>query len=298
MTEPPKWADRLLVLLPSAGLFGGLLYFIGRRYVETYYDTLGVPPDVLRLEVADYVFEGAQLVRLMLAVAFTILAIVLYRLFTSGTTNGTKDSKDPVAEKCRRRFRCFVICTGTIGFGASSLGLAQRAWPEGEANPVFVGVILLVLIAGAIVGVALFLKQELLGAVVFACRRKWCAIASLSAVLVVMPYSGAGAMGVIIGTLDSDSSRIGHLFDSVVLTADRPAVQELSWKKVDEERFQTEDKLYLLLVNDGNLFFRAKGRGKRVFVVPTDQLSSYTLSDGTQSEEAEPQPSGNSTDPI
>ena len=53
--------SNLLKLIGSLiPIFGGFLYYIGRRFAESYYETLGVPPEALNFSVVDYIFKSIQ----------------------------------------------------------------------------------------------------------------------------------------------------------------------------------------------------------------------------------------------
>jgi len=74
----------LLDLLKLVGsvipIFTGLLYYIGRRFTESYYETLGVPHEALNLSVADYLFKSVQSWwTFLLAIALTYLVFIFWQ---------------------------------------------------------------------------------------------------------------------------------------------------------------------------------------------------------------------------
>jgi hypothetical protein len=58
----------LLQVVPALGLFTGLLVFVGRLYVESYYSYLGIPPSALEFAIQDYTFGSFPLVLFVLVV--------------------------------------------------------------------------------------------------------------------------------------------------------------------------------------------------------------------------------------
>lgn len=60
-------------------IFGGFLYYVGRRFGESYYETLGVPHEALNFSVADYLFKSIQSWVFLIAVALTYLVFILWQ---------------------------------------------------------------------------------------------------------------------------------------------------------------------------------------------------------------------------
>jgi hypothetical protein len=65
-SKPSDAKDTLIklaqILLPIAGLFTALSYFLGRLHIESYYYTLGITPHVLVFKAEDYMFSSFNLV--------------------------------------------------------------------------------------------------------------------------------------------------------------------------------------------------------------------------------------------
>lgn len=57
------------------GIFAGLLVFLGRLYLESYYSYFGIPPSALHLEVQDYTFVSFPLVLFVLMLS---AGVILY----------------------------------------------------------------------------------------------------------------------------------------------------------------------------------------------------------------------------
>jgi hypothetical protein len=60
-------------------IFGGFLYYVGRRFTESYYETLGVPHEALNFSVADYLFKSMQSWVFLIAIALTYLVFILWQ---------------------------------------------------------------------------------------------------------------------------------------------------------------------------------------------------------------------------
>lgn len=71
-----NWLPRLLPLLSLIPIFGvvtGLLVFLGRLYLESYYSFFGIPPSSLDLDIQDYTFGAFPLVLFVLVVTAGVL---------------------------------------------------------------------------------------------------------------------------------------------------------------------------------------------------------------------------------
>ena len=64
--------QKALPILPAIGLFAGLLVFLGRLYLESYYSFFGVPASALEFEVQDYTFGSFPIVLFMLVMAVSV----------------------------------------------------------------------------------------------------------------------------------------------------------------------------------------------------------------------------------
>lgn len=66
-------ALRLLPIVPAIGAFAGLVTFLGRLYLESYYSFFGIPPSALAFEVQDYAFGSFPLILFVLVVTVTVV---------------------------------------------------------------------------------------------------------------------------------------------------------------------------------------------------------------------------------
>ena len=57
------------ILLPVAGIFAALSYFLGRLHIEAYYYALGITPHVLDFKPEDYMFSSFNLVIMCLTIS-------------------------------------------------------------------------------------------------------------------------------------------------------------------------------------------------------------------------------------
>jgi len=73
VSQPSDARDTLLklaqILLPVAGIFAALSYFLGRLHIEAYYYALGITPHVLRFSTEDYMFSSFNLVIMCLEIS-------------------------------------------------------------------------------------------------------------------------------------------------------------------------------------------------------------------------------------
>ena len=96
-------------------------------------------------------------------------------------------------------------------------------------------------------------------------------------VFLIYPYVTAGSYGSATGAVDAQQHRLADIFQEVQLTAEKP-LAGLQWEQQDDGLWTTKGTLYLLTVRNDNLFIRPEGEDARVIVVPTKNVSSYSLS--------------------
>ena len=96
-------------------------------------------------------------------------------------------------------------------------------------------------------------------------------------VFLIYPYVTAGSYGSSMGALDARQHRLDDVFQEVQLTTEKP-IAGLKWEQQDDGFWTTKGRLYLLTVRNDNLFVRPEGEDARVIVVPTKDISAYSLS--------------------
>ena len=83
--QPTNWlstAQRFLPIIPAVGVFAGLLVFLGRLYLESYYSYFGIPPSALNLDVQDYAFGSFPVVLFVLVASSGVL--IYWRAMPAG----------------------------------------------------------------------------------------------------------------------------------------------------------------------------------------------------------------------
>ena len=96
-------------------------------------------------------------------------------------------------------------------------------------------------------------------------------------ILLLFPYLASVTWGATIGSWDSESNRLDKVFPSITLTAEKPLTEDLQWENTSEGLVQTEEKAYLIIENNDQLFIRPLAHGNETLVIPTKELSSYKL---------------------
>lgn len=70
--------ELLTLVFSVIPIFGSFLYYLGRRYTESYFEVLGVPPDALTFSFADYLYIAIKHWLFLIAVVLTSLVFVLW----------------------------------------------------------------------------------------------------------------------------------------------------------------------------------------------------------------------------
>jgi hypothetical protein len=281
--------DLLTRLIPMAGVFGALLYFVGRRYTEGYLNTIGVPPHLLNYGVADYMFQGAQPWRLLIVLIFVFLGFLLYRFGMPESSPWGGGFKIELKRMWHQAKTLTVSGEIKVG-GIFMLFFMLGYYP-------FI-VVLLILFAIGFFGpnnlalqlVLLFLSAIAVGfAILILTDRNSTSIMKSSSVLAwsffvtalvvffIFPYIVAGSYGVVSGVLDTGPNNLGRSFQEVQLTAEKP-IAGFEWEQQDNGLWRTKDKLYVLASSNENLFIRSEGNDTQTMVIPTDRILSFSLS--------------------
>jgi len=145
------WVQRIITVAAAVGApsasFVGLAWFVGRQYQRSYYDTLGIPFDLLSYSREDYalsftpsaVFAVAPVVGALLGV---ILAVTLHREEVPGTLKElVKGKVVPNAGSGREReFNLFrALAANLLPLSAVVLFWAVLIW--GYDDPVFLSIV-------------------------------------------------------------------------------------------------------------------------------------------------------------
>jgi len=275
MNMDNRW-PKLGLLISAATLFGALLYFVGRRYTDAYFSTVGIPSNLLRFEVADYMYQGAHPIEMLIALGFTVLGIGLLRFVTR--QNNAAESKPYT-----RMTTIFIV--GYFVYFVFMLVILALLDIFGVRDVALTLAALVSSLFAAGWGIMMFFDQNLLSRVKRSRRLSRLLVLGGALSVFLFPYLGAGAWGAYMGTYDTSPQRISQVFQTIVLTAKQPIIEELAWESQDEGIFQTKDRLYLLLSNNGRLFIRAEGWDDKLFVIYSDTLYSFTLDTSSNEED-------------
>lgn len=285
MNDHDRWSIWKEFIIPGVVIFGPLLYFVGRRYTETYFAATGIPSYMLKFEPGDFVYQGAHPIRILIVLCFTLLGIGLYKFITSKyiIERPQQSPKKTIWARARdfSKTKEYLNVTFIVGFFAyyaiALLVLMPIEIFGGKPNVAIEFSILICVIISGVLGAMILFDQRILP--IIKCSR-WMRRAILwggAVVLFLFPYITAGAYGTLNGTIDTSQQRIGQVFPNIVLTAQQPANKAIKWQKQDTGLFQTQDTLYLLLFNDGRLFIRSESQYDKTIIIDIDIISSFAV---------------------
>jgi len=266
---------------------GYLLYYIGRRYIEGYYQTLGIPASLLQFSFQDYVYEGAHPFLFSAAIAFVLLLIGLIRFYQMKVIEEKIEQKGTsvwrrlweTLKNRRKRENCFTIAFFTYEYVISGgwLFYVCLLWLFGppELTLATMTIILIVLIGGmGIIAmwldelvVSFFRKNKFLTKVFFV-------ITVL--VLIVIPHLGGYSMGIFASTLHTSQDNLARNFKHIELVASQPANEHFSWNKAEDGLYHTTSTQYFILNNTESLFI-IPSSNNCIVVVPKDSIVSFTI---------------------
>ncbi|MBA7608035.1 hypothetical protein ES703_15209 [subsurface metagenome] len=269
----------LLDLLKLVGslipIFGGFLYYVGRRFTESYYETLGVPHEALNLSVADYLFKSMQSWVFLIAIALTYLVFILWQSvfkkpeFTLEIPSqvARKKSKSEVLINIGRMIiRVFRPKKGDpqllmlCHFFYSIFGLALvLIWilPTAEPNfpaEAFTETMMLVFS----IGLAWLIMTDK-PTINFVRARKRLAqlfIASIVFTMIISMQLLPHGIGRFAGIVQTNPYRIEQAFPSIKIIANKTLwSQDIGWVEQDS-MYETKDRLILILENNDGVFVK------------------------------------------
>ena len=256
-------------------VFGGFLYYIGRRYAESYYEVLGVPNEALGFSVADYLFASVRSWMFLLAIALTLLVFALWQSVSekARSTLETPDQRSKKESKCatlinagRVLIRAFRYRKGDpqllmLGyFFHSVLGLAlllllvlPTAEPSFRAEAVVVTTMLVFS-----VGLAWLIATDQPTMHFIRARKKLrqLFVASTIITIVVSMQLLPHGIGRFVGIMQTDPYRIDRFLPAIRITAGRALWSgDIQWVERDG-MYETQDTLIMILQNNDGLFVR------------------------------------------
>jgi hypothetical protein len=267
----------LLKLVGSAiPIFTGFLYYIGRRFAESYYEVLGVPHEALNLSVADYLFRSVQSWWTFLtAIALTYLVFLLlqsvFRKAESVSEIPSQVSKKKSASEvlvnigrtiCRafrpRKGDPQLLMLGYVFYSIFALiWVLVLVLPTAELNfnaEGFIETAVFVPLLGS--AVFIMTDQPTMNFVRARKRLKQAFIGSIIFVVIVSMQLLPHGIGRLAGIVQTNPYRIERYFPSINITANKPLwSQDIEWIEQDG-MYETQDRLILILENNDGLFVK------------------------------------------
>lgn len=256
-------------------IFVGFLYYVSRRFTESYYETLGVPHAALNFSEADYLFKSMQSWMFLIAIALTYLVFVLWQsvfrkeeptLWIPSRVD-RKESKPGIWISIGRTIiRVFrpkkddPQLLGLFYFFYSIFGLALLIiWilPTAEPNfpaeafsetmmPVFsIGLAWLIMTDKPTID---FIKGRK--------RIKQLFIGSIILIVLISMYLLPHGIGRFAGIVQTNPYKIEQVFPSIKIVSDKKLwEQDLEWIEKDD-MYETNNKLILIFQNNDGVFVK------------------------------------------
>lgn len=267
---------------------GYLLYYIGRRYIEGYYETLGVPANLLQFSFQDYVYQGALPIQLFMATAFILLLIGLIRFYQMKVIVRKKQVKRvsvwrrlwKILKNPRKRENALTIAFVTYEYivGGAGLFCACLLWFFKPPEMVLATItIIFIVFIGGMGLMAMWLDKLVIS---FFRKNKFLATAFFIItvlVLIAIPHLGGYSMGINASTLDIRQNNLAQNFKYIELVASQPVTEHFSWNKAEDGLYHTTSTQYFILNNTESLFIIPGDNTDSIVVIPKDSIISFTI---------------------
>lgn len=287
-----KFLSDLLRLVGLIPIFGGFLYYIGRRFTESYFEVFGIPSESLNLTTADYLYKSIQSWMFLIALALTYLVFILWQsLFKKPEVAleiPNHAAKKPSKLNLLRRtggliIRIFKPAKGdpqllmllyffyTIFTVALILVLLISISEPNFVAEAFTEFMMLILSMGL---AWLIITDK--PTISFVKTRKWLSqlfIASTIFTLVVSMQLLPHGVGRLVGIIQTNPSKIDQTFPAVqIISNDNLWEQNITWT-VKNNQYETQNPLILIFQNNEGIFV------KRIIEAQIDTVKVKKLSE-------------------
>lgn len=268
-------SDLLKLVGSLIPIFGGFLYYVGRRFTESYYETLGVPHEALNFSVADYLFKSMQSWVFLIAVALTYLLFILWQSVFK-KPESTLEIPKQVAKKegksnvlinigrmILRVFRpkkgdpqllgLFYFFYSIFTLALLIMWILPRAEPNFPAEA-FSEIMMLVLSIG--LGWLIMTDKPTIDFVRARRRLMRLFIASIVFTVIISMQLLPHGIGRFAGIVQTNPYRIEQEFPSIKVISNKALwSQDIGWVEKDG-MYQTKDRLILILENNDGVFVK------------------------------------------
>lgn len=244
-----------------------LFYYLCRRLTEEYYSELGVPPEALDFNFADYLFANGVSLFLVLPLAI-VLGMVLLLIGIFPTTK-MQETDAPID---LGRWRKWL---GALAILFLLIGHLTGEWPGpfGQQVTLYIGLIFV----GSFLGVLLLLDDKV-RTLLKMDRRLYGALAMVLALLTFsIVQQGPELVAESSAHSDTDNWAINRNFYAANLIADEEFGPDvIKWTETGNGQL-ISDGFFLLLESNDQLWLRSPHDSSVVFSVPKSRLNGVSL---------------------
>lgn len=258
--------DTIWPYIGAAPVFIYLLYLIGRTYITTYLSQLGVP-EVIKLNVGEYIFYGTRVDTLIIAFLFTAIFIGLIRFLRYKPSNIRKSTINKVSntkkeapkwltkikeipEKAPPYFVYSYFIYGAFVFVVSIFSLSLDSAPYHPSQIMLAMIPLTILIIFSII----FLLSDVSYIVWVKARKRMSVVFTVALIiqLAFFPSISSMAWGAFRGYIANDNLK------TVEISCVTPLINGIEWKLNSLGIFTNGDSLYLIYGDDQHIIVKSK----------------------------------------
>jgi len=278
--------EALQLFIPVATVFGGIIYYVGRRYVDSYYEAVGIPPAAYHFDFGYYVYRGVSSWVFLSALFSTVLLLMLASVVYN---KGEPRSKS--TEQFGRKHLCqvargilfwkksdpsyvplglFLIASYVGGTAyVTALAFGERTY----VAQAFVGLTLTILVSGA--GALLMTEPITMEFVRRWNLLYWAFIIGIAIAVLMVVHLFPASWGTFRGMTDSASN---SAFPTIQLNANQPVgPPDLEWELQGNGSWTSKGQVFLLLDTENNLFLRSTAKMADSFSIPKTEITGMTI---------------------
>ncbi len=269
------FSDLLKLIGSIIPIFGGFLYYIGRRFTESYYETLGIPSEALNFSLADYLSRSMQSWMFLIAIALTYLLFIMWKSIIK--KQETQLETPTHLNKKKERSNIFV----TIGKGIKGIFSPEKGdpklmmiflflygifaavllmvWilPTAEPNfPAEAFSIIMILFLSIYQGWLILTDEPTIEFIRKRKRLKYILVGCVVFTVIISMQLLPHGIGRLVGIMQTDPNSIEQKFPEITIYSDKPLCSgNITWD-LKNGIYESQDKFVLLLHNGYGIFVK------------------------------------------
>lgn len=269
MTQQINQKYSVITFLSAIPVFVYFLFFVGRVYSEAYLRQLGIPFGLVNYDFIDYVYFGAHMDTLFIALTFTSILMGLVWYVSLATLAEEKYRKADLILS--------MVFLPYWVVGLTVVALITIFNPDIILEPAMILFVMLTSIASAGFILLLLTDKGLIGRIKRGKHLSRLFMFAVILTLICFPYMFSSVWASFKAYVFPYKD-IGLSSETLIeMTVNYPLVEDINWEAIEGGLYNNVDRLYLVLSHKGNLFVKTDLRDMKTYIIKSEDLVSYQV---------------------